>query len=195
MACSSGYYSYTIVAGRTKPSRSSYWIWTFLSILIGASYVVSGAENWQFIAVNAGWSLIIALLSLRYGEGDSLNRHDKIAVSIALASLPVWAALACILPKAEAAFPMFFVQMVADAVACIPVFEKAWNRPENEDRRAWIVSVIAVLINTFAVPAWTAQDVILNGWIGGSALAVTLMLCLRPQSTTSLIPSAAALET
>lgn len=182
MACSSGFYAFTIVAGHTKPSRSSYWIWTFLSILIVASYVVSGAENWLFTAVNAGWSLLIALLSLRYGEGSGLNRYDRIAVRIAIASIPAWIALACVLPPPVAAFPMFCVQMFADAVACWPVFEKAWFRPETEDRRAWVVSVIAVCINAFAVSDWTYQDVILNGWIGGSALAVTLMLFFRPRS-------------
>ena len=187
MACSSGFYAYTIVDGRTKPSRSSYWIWTFLSVLIVASYVVSGAENWQFTAVNAGWSLLIALLSLRYGEGTGLNPYDRAAIRIALASIPVWAALALVLPRAEAAFPMFCVQMIADAVACWPVFEKAWNRPETEDRRAWVVSVVAVGINVLAVQTWTLQDGILNGWIGGSALVVTLMLYLRPRSVATTL--------
>jgi len=201
-AASSLYYLRTIRAGLTKPSRSSYWIWFVLGLLIFPSYVMSGGENWPLNAVNTIFCGVIAWHSVRYGEGGTLSKWDKLAVGIALLSVPAWIALAIALPSKEAALPVFVVQMVADVFVSFVIYEKTWNRPEHEDKSAWLLSVVAFAFNSLAVSHWTVQDAVINGWMGGTAVAITAILFLRPHSTASTTTTttaattpAAALET
>ncbi len=183
-AGSSLYYLRTIRAGLTKPSRSSYWIWFGLGVLIFPSYVLSGGENWPLNAVNTVFCGAIAYHSIRYGEGGSLSKWDWLAVVIALLTIPAWIALAVTLPTKEAAaLPVFVVQMIADVFASFVIYEKAWNRPENEDKTAWFLSVVAFAFNSLAVTDWNVQNLFINGWMGGTAVAITVILHVRPHST------------
>lgn len=195
-AGSSLYYLKTIRAGLTKPSRSSYWIWFFLGLLIFPSYVLSGGENWPLNAVNTIFCGAIAYHSIRYGEGGSLSKWDWLAVVIALLTIPAWIALAVTLPSKEAALPVFVVQMIADVFASFVIYEKAWNRPENEDKTAWFLSIVAFAFNSLAVTDWNVQNLFINGWMGGTAVAITVILHFRPHSTLALDqPLPVALET
>ncbi len=135
------------------------------------------------MAVNTVGTGAIAVLTIRYGEGERMNKWDRRSIGLALSSLPLWFGLSCFMPASVAALPVFIVQMFADAVGCVPTFEKAWNRPENEDRSAWAVAFASYVVNTGAVRQWTLQDAIWNGWLGFGCLAVLLMLFFRPRST------------
>lgn len=184
VALNTGYYVWTIWKGRTQPPRSSYWIWTFLGVLLLGSYVAGGGKNWYVAALNTAGSGVVAVLSLQYGEGTALNKWDRRAVALALASLPLWICFRFLASSADAALLAFSVQMLADAAAGMPLIEKAWNRPQTEDRAAWVVGTVVYVVNACAVREWTVQDVVLNGWIGGVCLAVTLMLFFRPRTQT-----------
>ncbi len=193
---SSGYYLRTIWAGKSKPSRSSYWIWFFLGLLIFPSYILSGGKNWPLNAINTFFCGWIAHSSLRYGEGGALTKWDRRAVVIAVLSVPAWVVLALFLPGETATRPIFAVQMIADAFATFVVYEKAWNRPWNEDKTAWAISIVAFAANAMAAPGWEFEDVVLNGWMGGTAVAITIILHVRPRYFVAEAPVVmAALET
>lgn len=84
VAANGGYYVWTIFKGRTQPPRSSYWIWTFLGVLLLSSYVAGGGENWYVMALNTVGTGAVAVLSLWYGEGKALNKWDRLAVTLML---------------------------------------------------------------------------------------------------------------
>lgn len=200
-AGSSIFYLHTIRKGLTKPSRSTYWIWMFIGMLILSSYMKSGGENWFLIVVNTFFCGLIAVSSLRRGEGGKLSNWDKAAIAIATISMPVWLALSYVLPSDEAATPMFFVEMIADVCATVVIFQKAWKRPENEDVSAWLISVVSTGFNALAVRDWSPQNITINLWFGIAGIAITIILLVRPRSdaasvsTTSDEASAVALET
>jgi len=181
-AGSSLYYLRTIRKGLTKPSRSTYWIWLFIGLLILPSYMKSGGENWFLIVVNTFFCGLIAVSSLRRGEGGKLSRWDKAAIAIAAVSMPVWLALSYVLPSDEAAYPMFFVEMVADVCATVVIFRKAWKRPENEDVSAWLISVVSTGFNSLAVRDWSLQNITINLWFGAAGIVITIILLMRPRS-------------
>lgn len=182
-------YVCTIVWGPTRPPRSSYWIWTALGFLLLSTYVGSGGANWYLNAANSAGTGLVAFLSIKYGDGAELTWWDRLAIKIALGSIPLWVVLRFFLASEHAALGAFAVQMVADAAAGMPMLEKCWNRPHLESRAPWVFGTSVYAVNAFAVREWTPQDIVWNGWLGGVCLVVTLMLFLRPR------PAASALET
>lgn len=182
LVINTGYYIWTILRKKSRPSRSSYWIWAFLGVLLLVSYVAGGGTNWYVAAINTACNALVALFSLRYGEGKTLNKWDRRAIALAVTSLPLWIGFRFFATSADAALLAFGVQMFADAAAGMPMLEKCWNRPESEARSAWVVGTVVYGVNLLAVREWTPQDVIWNVWIGGVCLAVTLTLFFRPRS-------------
>src|SRR3989344_9149248 len=69
--------------GKTKPSRSTWWILTFVGILIFASsYSINAKESMRIQLSYIIGPLIIAILSLspKYGYGSKLLQIDKISL-------------------------------------------------------------------------------------------------------------------
>lgn len=181
------YYAYTIIWGPTRPPRSSYWIWSVLGIMLLTSYLASGGTNWYLNAANSCGTGVVALLSVRYGDGKELNGWDRLAIRLALVSLPLWIVLRFCFASEVAAGLAFGVQMFADAAAGMPMLKKCWERPELESKSAWVLGTSVYAVNLFAVRHWTPQDILWNGWLGGVCLLVTIMLFTRPHSKTAVV--------
>src|SRR3989338_2797659 len=84
-------YAISIFRGRTNPNRATWWIWTFMGLVVGLSYYFSGAVNtiWVPVVEFIG-PLSVALLSLKYGEGGLENKTDLICLFGAAVSIILW---------------------------------------------------------------------------------------------------------
>src|ERR1051326_1254967 len=83
-------YIRSILRGATKPSRTSWAIWTLLGLILLASYRSSGASDTMWLA--AGYFLVpfvVLLLALRHGEAGFSNL-DAICLAGALLGLTAW---------------------------------------------------------------------------------------------------------
>src|SRR5262245_15629489 len=84
------FYIIDILKGNTRPSRTTWFILSFISIVILASYDASGAEDTIWVAVsNATASIIIALLSIKRGVGGT-TKLDIFCFSGSIFSLLLW---------------------------------------------------------------------------------------------------------
>src|SRR3989344_3761392 len=84
-------YIISIFRCKTKPNRATWWIWTFMGLVVGLSYYASGAENTIWVPfVEFIGPLSIALLSIKYGEGGLDNRTDLICLFGAVFSVILW---------------------------------------------------------------------------------------------------------
>lgn len=181
MVASTGYYIFTILRGDTRPSRSSYWIWFALGALILASYLFSGGTDWMLKVTNTVCAGGVAILSLRYGEGTGLGKWDRWCIRIAASSVLLWLVLSAFVPVAEAALIVFGLQMLADLVGSVPTVAKCWNRPQSESLSSWVVTIVAYVVNTQAVRAWTPQDYVWTALIGLSCVVIVVILSFRPR--------------
>ncbi|MDB5259273.1 MAG: hypothetical protein JWO73_481 [Candidatus Taylorbacteria bacterium] len=141
-------YMISTVKGRTKPSRSTWWILTLVGIMIASSYYASGARDTIWVALSYVLGpLIISILSLKYGEGK-WERLDKWCLASAIISASVWA----IFRSAQIAL---VTNIVMDFLGLIPTIKKSYLRPEGEDRAAWTLESFSGALNIFAIEKWT----------------------------------------
>jgi len=138
-------YIYSIFKGKTKPSRSSWWIWSFVGLLILLSYYEVGARNTIWIPlVFFICPLIIAILSIWFGEGKKLNKLDKICILGVLISLIPWFVF-------KSAHVTLFINIFIDFLGFLPTFQKTYQNTESEDGTTWILFFVASILNIIAL--------------------------------------------
>lgn len=137
-----------IVRGGTKPSRVTWWVLAFLNFMLAASYFAVGARAtiWIPVAYAIGF-LIIALLSLKYGEG-TWTRFDLVCVSGAVAAGAVWW-------FANLPVLALYLIIVIDFLGLLPTIIKSYRRPETENKPSWIIATFASAINILAIETWS----------------------------------------
>jgi hypothetical protein len=159
-------YIYLIFKGVNKPERVSWWIWTWVGVLLGESYFSSGsAQNtiWVPVTYIIG-PLTIAIISIWKGQGG-WSRTDKICLSLALISSVL---RICTGPHLALGFNLFI-----DLVAVIPTIRAAIKNPDLEDFRPWLIFFVSSLINLLAVENWSSYSEIaypLYMYLGNGAI-------------------------
>ncbi|NJL86606.1 MAG: hypothetical protein HC886_12490 [Leptolyngbyaceae cyanobacterium SM1_1_3] len=110
---------------------------------MGATY-----EIWVPIAA-AVCPLIIALVSLKYGEGGC-NRFDLTCLAGAGISLVLWWVF-------SAPLIALFTSLTIDFLGALPTIRKAYLRPESEDVLPWLFFGSASLLNLFAIERFSIE--------------------------------------
>lgn len=141
-------YILAILRGETKPNRASWWIWTVVGFMLGASYFSSGANHtiWVPVSFIIG-PLAIIILSIKYGEGG-WTRFDRYCLIGAGVSVVLWWMFSSPLIA-------LFINLFIDFMGALPTIRKAYNEPESEDRTAWMLFFAGNIVNLFAVESWT----------------------------------------
>ena len=142
-------YIVSILRGKSKPNRATWWIWAFMGVVLVLSYQASGAENTIWVPfVEFLGPLIIAILSIKYGEGGINNKTDIICLVGSFVSIILW----IIFNNPVIAL---VTSLAVDSFAIIPTIKKSYLRPEGEDFWAWFGTGIADSLNFFAVEKFT----------------------------------------
>ena len=169
-------YVASILRGTTKPSVTTWTIWTSVSILLASSYYASGATNSFWITVTyAASSTLIAVLSFRYGM-VTITKLDWICLFGALLSAVPWLIF-------RSAPGTLYVVLVIDALGAIPTISKAYVDPVSENRVAWLIAFLANSLNLFAVGTWNAQIGIFPIYAFASTGLIALLLFVRAPAT------------
>ena len=163
-------YIISIFRGKTKPNRATWWIWSFMGFVLALSYYFSGAENtiWVPIVEFIG-PFLIALLSLKYGEGGLDNKTDLICMGGALISIILWIIF-------NNPLLVLIINLVIDTFALIPTIKKTYLRPEGEDFKAWLGTGVADTMNLFAIEMFTFGVMVYPIYMLISDLIIILLL-------------------
>jgi hypothetical protein len=140
-------YVNAIYHGETKPNKMTWWVLAILNTLVSASYFASGAREtiWLPISYALGY-YFVAVLSVRFGEG-SWSRLEQVCLAGAILTIPVWW-LSKSAPLALA------LNIIIDFFGLAPTMYKSYIRPWTEDKKAWIIALVASLFNVLAVTKW-----------------------------------------
>lgn len=136
-------YISSILKGKTRPNRVTWWIWSALGILLFFSYRSAGATDTLWVAINYIISpLLIAFLSIRFGEGR-MSRLDSVCVAGAAIATLLWFA---------SGSPRFALlcYIGIDFLGLLPTIKKTWEHPSQEENLSWFLMVIANTVNIFA---------------------------------------------
>ncbi len=162
------FYIVAIIRGTTKPNRTTWWIWGVIGVILLASYYYSGATTTIWVPVSESIApLIIALLSLKYGEGGPAEKLDFLCIFGAGISCLLWY-------LTGSAVVALVTNLAIDFFAAIPTVAKSWSKPEEEDRFAWtltstgnVLNMLAVNSFTFAILIYPVYTLIIDGIITG----------------------------
>lgn len=143
-------YIISTLRGKTRPSRSTWWILALVgSLIFLTSYSVGARESIWIMGSYVAGPLIIAVLSLhpRYGYGERLMPLDIGCL--------VWAGIcALIWLLFNSPLIAFMGSIVLDAIGLIPTAQKAYHEPDKEDPLAWSIEMVASILNAVGITAW-----------------------------------------
>ncbi len=142
------FYILSILKGKTKPSRSTWWVLTLVGgLILWSSYDLGATESFWIQLNYVLGPLIIALFSVRYGEGRGLSYLDKVCLFGALVSGLLWIVF-------NSPLVGFIGSIVVDFIGLIPTIKKAYLDPKKEDPGAWLLETIASIVNALGVTVW-----------------------------------------
>lgn len=143
-------YIISTLCGKTKPSRSTWWILTLVgSLIFLTSYTLGARESMWIMASYVIGPLIISIISLhsRYGYGEKLLPVDIACLSWAVVCAIIWLVF-------NSPVIAFLGSIILDAVGLIPTARKAYLEPDKEDVLAWSIEMVASIINALGVTIW-----------------------------------------
>jgi hypothetical protein len=134
--------------GKIRPNRATWWIWTAVGFMLGASYYSSGANHtiWVPVSYIIG-PFITAIISIKYGEGG-WTPFDRICLLGAGISAILWWIF-------SSPVVALYVNIFIDLMGALPTIRKAYHEPESEDRIAWALFITGNIINLFAIETRT----------------------------------------
>lgn len=166
-------YIYSILKGKTKPNRATWWIWAFMGLVLALSYHFSGALNTIWVPyVEFLGPFLIALLSVKYGEGGFRDKTDLICILGAIFSVILWIVF-------KNPVIALVTNLAIDAFAIVPTIKKSYTRPEGEDFWAWFGTGLADMLNMFAVERFTFAILLYPVYMLVSDLIIISILALK----------------
>lgn len=137
-------YLFDILKGKTKPERTTWFIWTVQGTIAFGSQIYLGA-HWSllFAGLNAAGNLIVFLLALKYGIGG-WKRIDIAALIIASIGL----AISLI---TEQPFIALLGAVLADFAGVVPTLYKTYRLPDSETSLTWFTLGTSALLAIFSV--------------------------------------------
>lgn len=146
-------YIFAILRGKTTPNRATWIIWTVVSTVSLFSYGASGAEHTIWYPISDALApFIILLLSIKQGEGGWTQLDRGCLVTAGIGVFFWWLFGSALLGLC--------MSLLADAMGAIPTMIKVYQRPKSEDRNAWAMTFIAVVLNLGAVENWHSFSIL-----------------------------------
>ncbi|WP_299723197.1 hypothetical protein [uncultured Tateyamaria sp.] len=126
-----------MLAGRTRPQRASWLIWSVLGSIALASQVYEGAmQSLWFAGFQVGGTITVLALSIRKGQGVFFNQVDIYILCAAAAGLVLWAL------TDTAVYALAITISISLMGGSVTVL-KAYRDPDSETLSMWFTSCIA----------------------------------------------------
>jgi hypothetical protein len=137
-------YIASIIKGKTKPQRTTFAIWSAISLVTLFSYFATGARETIWVAlVYAVLQISVFALSFKYGMGG-FGKLDITCLSGAFIGIIFW------IVTDNPAIALY-VSIAAELLGWIPLLKKTYSQPETENTLSWVIGAIAACLNLFAL--------------------------------------------
>lgn len=172
-------YIIAIWRDKTKPSSATWWVWTVVGCMLGASYYSSGANHtvWVPVAYIIGPLAITAILLIKYGKG-SWTRFDRYCLLGAGVGAVLWLALWWIFSSPLTAL---IIGLCIEFMGALPTIRKAYRESESENLTVWVWFFAASIVNVFAIESWTFAITVypISMFVGSGLMTVSIFFIRR----------------
>jgi len=130
---------------KTSPERASWLIWSTLGSIAFFSQVYEGATDSLWLAgVQVSGTIVVFLLSLKYGAGEYFSTKNKSIFIIAAGALVAWY-------YTESASYALAITIGISLLGGAITVQKAFQSPESETMSTWIVCLLASICAVLSV--------------------------------------------
>jgi len=146
-------YIRSIRSGKTKPERSTWWIWSILMVIALAAQAAAGA-TWSLLLTGTLLigNLTIAALSVRSGYGH-FKAKDLVALLVTALGAVLWKAT-------NNPLAALIVIIAVDFLGNWLTLTKSWRAPYSENLFSWALMALAGVAGLLAVGSWHLTPII-----------------------------------
>lgn len=125
------------IAGRTRPQRASWMIWSVLGSIALCSqiYEEAGASIW-FAAAQVSGTILVLVLSFWFGRGTLLRLSDLAILAVAAFGLVLWY-------QTDNAAYALSITITISLLGGMLTAAKAYRDPDSETLGTWVISLVA----------------------------------------------------
>jgi hypothetical protein len=172
-------YVLAILKGKTKPHQFSWLIFSIMNgIVLFSQYFAGGRESVLISLIFFLGSIVVFLLSLKYGLHDS-SRWDRVLFVFALCTIVIW-----LITKSNDV--AIWLTLIIDLAATSMTILKIKNQPDSEDPIPWIIASVAYVFTILTLvgkPLSILYVRPLYGLLGDVALIAFIYVCRSKKRT------------
>ncbi len=184
VACLS--YVRAILKGEATPNRVTWFLWAVVPLIAAAAQWRAGVGLSTLVVLSAGAGpacVLLASFAQRVGSWN-LGPFDYVCGVCSLAALALWAVTGDPVTA-------IVLSILGDAAAALPTVRKAWLEPTTEDRSAYLISFIGMILGILSVREATFAAYAFNAYLVAASGTLVLVLYLPRRRTGSLLKTAA----
>lgn len=166
-------YVISILHNKTRPHRTSYFIWFVIDLIQLATYYRAGARGTIYLTLAFTFvaALIFALSLSSKGMGGR-TRIDLACLVLGLVAVAVWV-------TTGSAVLALYASIGVQAFGYIPTILKSWRLPQTENILSWVLGALATFANLAALTVWRPDLIALPLAYAFLISLVTAILVLR----------------
>ncbi len=169
VACLS--YVRAILRGEATPNRVTWLLWVFVPLIAAAAQWRAGVgiSTLVVLSVGAGPACVV-LASFAGGTGSwRLGPFDYVCGACSLAALALWAITGDPVTA-------IVLSILADAAAALPTVRKAWLEPATENRSAYLIAFLGMVVGILSVRDATFSALAFNAYLVAASGTLVLIL-------------------
>lgn len=147
-------YIIEIFKGKAKPNKVTWLLWGIAPLIAFFAQISQGVGISSFLTLTFGIGpLFVFLISfLNKKSYWQISKFDIFCGSVSLLALAIWA----ITKDSNIAL---LVSIIADIFASTPTIIKTWNNPETEDYKAYLATIISIIVTLFTIKVWNFASI------------------------------------
>lgn len=168
-------YAYSVVRGKTRPNRVTWFILSFAPLLAFAAMISQGVSFRESVfTLETGISPLIIFASTFFSKQPKwkITRFDLVCGALSIVGFSLWLILK------EGNIAIIFA-LIADGLAFLPTLVKAFKYPETESPYAFIMGAIAAIIALAILTTWDFKHVAFPLYILIADILATLFIYFK----------------
>ena len=168
-------YVRAILRREATPNRVTWSLWALVPLIAGAAQWSSGVGISTLVVLSVAASpACVVLASFVVDKGSwKLGPFDYICGACALAALALWA-------MTGDPVTAIVLSILGDFAAALPTVRKAWLAPETEDRPAYVLALVGMILGILSVQETTFPAYAFNAYLLFASTVLVLSWPRRP---------------